>query len=332
MPRHRHRIHTPELVASDSQSCKNCHTQIYQEWSRSSHANAFRSPLFQRKYKARGRPASCLGCHAPAPIYENQVGLAPPRRHHAVEEGVSCLSCHRRGEFMVGPHRTPDAAHPTIEDASLRSVGMCASCHDRPCECNSGHSGQLHDYLHAPQRARETCQSCHMPEVYRSSVDLVRPKYPARRGRSHYVEASRDPDVLRLSVRLDAKVEGRFWYLTLENATSGHMLPGGPERALVAITRFTDKRNLELDRQHEYLMARTRTRLRPAEQREYRYLLKPHFEGVETKLYYRLFEDQPFEDWLVIDRIGLRLDGKGPLPEAPTNRPGKRYLPPGVSH
>jgi hypothetical protein len=167
-----------------------------------------------------------------------------------------------------------------------------------------------------------------MPEVFASSVDLVRPSYPARKGRSHRIEASRDPDVLRLAVKLDAFLEGRYFYISVENATTGHKLPGSAQRALIAITRFTDKRNLELDRMHEYLHAQTHTRLRAAERREYRYLLKPNYEGVETKLYYRLFEAQPLEDWVLLDRIGLRLDGKGPLPEAPSHHPGQRPLPP----
>lgn len=321
----------PPPGAMTSFSCRACHARIFDEWAGSSHARAFDSPVFQQKYQARGRPESCRQCHTPESIWETPPGELPrPRRHH-LAEGVSCMACHQHGDAQVGPHRTPDAAHPTIEDASLRGVGMCASCHDRPCECNSlelGAQGQLHDYLHAPQRARETCQSCHMPKVFDTSVSLVRPTYPERDGRSHRIEASRDPEVLRLAVRMDGILEDRYFLLSLENAASGHKLPGGPERALITITRFTDRRGMELDRVHEYVHARTRTRLRAGEHREYRYLLKPHYEGVETKLYYRLFEGQPFADWVVVDRIALRLDGRGALPEAPSDGPGRRSMMP----
>ncbi len=225
---------------------------------------------------------------------------------------------------MVGPHRTPDAAHPTIQDATLRSVGACASCHSGPSDCEAALTGQVEQYLHAPQRSRETCQSCHMPAIMDTSVDLMRPRYPARPGRSHRIEASRDPEVLRQSVKMDGFLEGKYFHVTLENKTTGHKLPGSIGRALILVVRFTDNQGLEFTHTNEYLMGKTHTRLNPAEQREYTYLLKPKYEGVEAVLYYRLTDDQTLKEWVRLDRIGLRLDGRGPLPEPQSRQPGRR--------
>lgn len=316
-------IHRPEQVASTARSCRSCHQRLYDEWAGGAHAEAFLSPLFQERWRERRRPESCLQCHAPESVFERGPHRLPESRKAVLEEGVSCISCHRHGSAMVGPHRTPDAAHPTIQDATIRSVGMCASCHDGARECDSDVDGQVHAYLHSPQRARETCQSCHMPATLDTSVSLMKPTYPARRGRSHRMLASRDPEVLRLAAKMDAFVEGKYLQVTLENRTAGHQLPGSSGRALVLVVRFTDRNGLEFDRQHEYLMSRTGTRLRPGENREYRFLLKPRYEGVEAVLYYRLTERQDPRDWVRIDRVGLRLDGRGPLPEPPPLEPGK---------
>jgi hypothetical protein len=162
-----------------------------------------------------------------------------------------------------------------------------------------------------------------MPAVLDTSVSLMKPTYPARHGRSHRMLASRDPEVLRLAVKMDGFLEGKYFHVSLENRTAGHQLPGSSGRALVLVVRYTDRQGLEFDHQHEYLMARTGTRLRPGENREYRYLLKPRYEGVEAVLYYRLTARQDPRDWVRIDRVGLRLDGRGPLPEPQYREPGK---------
>lgn len=308
-------------VGRSSFSCRACHTRIYEEWADSTHARAFDSPVFQKKYRARGRPESCLSCHAPGAIFEAGLGRPPPARKSFREEGVGCLSCHQAGDQMVGPHRTPDAAHGTVRDAAIRSVAMCASCHAKACECTDVTPGQLHDYLHSPQRHRESCQSCHMPSIFATSVNLVRPQYPARKGRSHKIEASRDPEVLRLAMHLEAFPEGRFWHISVTNEASGHKLPGGPERSIIVETRFTDHRGLLFDHQGEWIQAKTGTRLRPAERRFYKYLLRPHYEAVETRVYYRLFDEQPRPDWILIDRVGHSFVD-APLPEGPSTLPG----------
>lgn len=315
------RAHGP-LTNPSSISCRACHTRIYEEWASSSHARAFDSPVFQQEWQKRNRKKSCLKCHAPEGVFETGLGHVPVARRQWKGEGVSCISCHKDGGAMVGPHDTHDAAHPTIRDDAIRSVGMCASCHGSSCECTMGGEGQLHDYLHSPQRSRETCQSCHMPAVFASSVDLVQPVYPKRKGRSHMIEASRDPAVLRASMALDGFVEGRWYTVGLTNEASAHKLPGGPQRALVIETVFTDQNGLEFDHQVEYVMEKTRTRLRPAEARSWRYLLRPYYRALETRVLYRLFEEQPRPDWILVDRLAIRLDGGGPVAPSPELLPG----------
>lgn len=300
----------PPAPAQTAQTCRVCHTRIYDEWAQSTHARAFDSPVFQQKWKEKGQRQSCLTCHTPEAVFETGLGMRPAIRKDFKGEGVSCISCHRQGSRMVGPHDTWDAAHPTARDEAIRGVGMCASCHDKPCECQGidGAGGQLHSYLHSPQAARETCQSCHMPAIFAPTVELVRPHYPARRGRSHLMEASRDPEVLRLAMRLESRMSGRQLEVSLTNEASGHLLPGGPERAIIVETLFTDRAGLEFEHQVEYVHEKTRSRLRPAETRIWSYFLRPHYMGAEVRVYYRLFERQPRPDWILIDRRSHRFD------------------------
>src|SRR5512132_2170803 len=62
------------VQASDfktSEYCKQCHTQIHQQWSTSTHSNAYRDPIYQ-VFLRRVDEASqsrltqfCVSCHAP---------------------------------------------------------------------------------------------------------------------------------------------------------------------------------------------------------------------------------------------------------------------------
>lgn len=310
------------LAPTSAGSCRACHRRIYDEWSESAHARSFTSPLFQRRWMESGKSQSCLSCHASRSVFETGLGVQPKARGHNALEGVNCASCHRQGEYQVGPHSTPNAAHPTIKDGAIRSVGMCASCHDTPCEINpGGDDGQVHDYLHAPQRHRETCQSCHMSRIEAKTVSLVRPFYPARTGRSHWIKASRDPEVLRKTLSLETRIEGKHLELSITNTSTAHRLPGNVERSLILETRYLDRKGLEFDRVREYLMYKTKTRLRAGETRYYEYFLKPHYEAVETKVWYRLFDDQPKSEWTLIDRVARSIHGPRPVPETPSQMP-----------
>ena len=52
-----------EVAVAD---CATCHETIHHEWSRSLHADAWRSPVFKhRQEKAGDSPTSACDCHAP---------------------------------------------------------------------------------------------------------------------------------------------------------------------------------------------------------------------------------------------------------------------------
>jgi nitrate/TMAO reductase-like tetraheme cytochrome c subunit len=101
-----------------SEVCKNCHQEIYRQWSGSMHAKstALSDPIHAAfynkvagspteegvKHKASGKYPVCLQCHAPNAARDKTTKLdAKP----AYREGVNCVACHTLARFkgIKGP-------------------------------------------------------------------------------------------------------------------------------------------------------------------------------------------------------------------------------------
>ncbi len=85
--------------------CAQCHQQIYDEWSSSSHAYASISPMFQRFEDTINKLTSgtigyfCMRCHAPvATTMEHPRDQAIYDGPRVFREGVTCVACHRVNE------------------------------------------------------------------------------------------------------------------------------------------------------------------------------------------------------------------------------------------
>lgn len=95
-----------------SETCKQCHKELYKQWKGSMHANstAFQDPIhgtFYRKvvgdpgkegvkHKASGKFPVCLQCHAPNAARDKTTKLdAKP----AYKEGVNCVACHTLAKY-----------------------------------------------------------------------------------------------------------------------------------------------------------------------------------------------------------------------------------------
>jgi hypothetical protein len=151
-------------AAPAAADCERCHQEVYREWEASPHARAFRHEAFQAA-SAGAREATCVGCHAAAPL---RADAAPQPRAHRLDEGVTCVTCHlapdaTAGRFaMRGPvsRTSPVEVHPVIEgDPLYRSSELCGTCH----------RATLAEWRAAPEPAegKPSCQSCHMPAVRR---------------------------------------------------------------------------------------------------------------------------------------------------------------------
>lgn len=166
-----------EFAGSDT--CGACHSDIYESWKSSIHANAYSNDAFQKSWKEHGEIPACLTCHTTG----HQINTA--KFSHA---GVTCESCH--GAMTEGH---PDTAGMSVPVASE----MCQSCHKKTFQewkisrhgvkgircfdchnvhaqglragggdqlCGSCHQNRLTDFAHSTHHLEGlTCSTCHMP-------------------------------------------------------------------------------------------------------------------------------------------------------------------------
>ncbi|MBL4846948.1 MAG: hypothetical protein JKY65_15620 [Planctomycetes bacterium] len=308
----------PDLRA---ETCGGCHTEIYAEWRVSTHARAWLDDAqFQAELHKNdgvsGRDAGwiCVNCHTPL---ENQleelvVGLEDghlgrPRRIKNPNydpllqlEAITCAACHVGEDGVVlGPYGAANAAHAVRKAPELLTSTACTICHqaeayfpDAEIGCAFNTAGELAE---GPYRGR-TCQSCHMPEVWRP---LVAGK-PARVTRRHWFGGSLIPKrpsdeaglvpvrahypsgvALTWSGSLTGVVAGASTELTFSatNEHAGHAVPtGDPERYLLLRAEVRDAQGALLAEREERigsvyqwkpLKVLSDNRLRPRESRSY---------------------------------------------------------------
>lgn len=204
-------------AALRNQVCEACHVEIAAEWRASLHRQAFTDPEFARALAREPQPF-CRGCHAPE---------ADPARDPGPELaalGVGCVTCHApagvpAGAVLAAPERAhASGVHAVIASAAFAGPPACAGCHEFDFLGRPGAPMQLTAREHAASRfAGTSCAECHMPWAGEG---------PARH-RSHRFAASRDPEVLRASLRISASRRAGVVTLRLEPAAVGHAVPTG---------------------------------------------------------------------------------------------------------
>jgi predicted CXXCH cytochrome family protein len=171
----------PVHPIEDPTDCAECHSDEYQLWQTSPHANASLSQTFQQQFAENGRPSFCMSCHASG--YD-------PRTSEYVFEGVTCSSCHYEtgsSEHPPGPVEVAtDSAvcgqchsgehAPTYNEWLVSSHSIagidCADCHtahdndlileDVNATCSSCHEEAMTDEIHMGEDM--TCVDCHMAQ------------------------------------------------------------------------------------------------------------------------------------------------------------------------
>jgi len=107
---------TPDMFTS-AESCKECHAEIYAQWSGSMMAHAWEDPIY-RELLRRASAATegavdkfCIGCHSPIGL---TTGTVDAQKNEAADTGctgVSCDACHTissitgtgNGSFVLEP-------------------------------------------------------------------------------------------------------------------------------------------------------------------------------------------------------------------------------------
>jgi hypothetical protein len=147
----------------DSTTCKTCHAEHYDDWSKSMHAYASDDPVFLAM-NARGQRETggklgkfCVQCHAPMALKDGQTDGANLDKVDQPHKGVTCYFCHSidaveadagydnaavhladdlvmRGELQ-SPPPVANTMHastysPLHDDMQHQTAEMCGACHD----------------------------------------------------------------------------------------------------------------------------------------------------------------------------------------------------------
>jgi hypothetical protein len=257
--------------------CKQCHEEIYRDWSQSMHAHAREAWYFSHKVGSERMGMTCNNehnvavpcqtCHEPAGVYPLGAVMQGKPPAIAATEGVTCDVCHRitavkgTGNFTFGPKGTKrgpykDAKspyHKTAYAPLITKSEFCVACHgqlqnlNRLVVCDTVRTWRESRYA----REGKTCQSCHMPGVTGAAAagKAVPANTPKNRPlRRHLFRGPHnDPALLSEAATLkqtvaksgDGSLDIR---VTVTNSGTGHDLPSGlPDRLITLKVEAKDQ-------------------------------------------------------------------------------------------
>jgi hypothetical protein len=246
------------LTSLSAKSCATCHLKHYQEWLLSTHAHAWSDQQFQAELKKESSPFMCINCHIPlqnqqqyiiqglidGDIYKPVKTINPHFDLDLQSEGITCASCHVRGNAIIGPTGSPKAPHKTIKDTAFLSEQLCIACHNAsavltPTLACTFETGD--EWKAGPYWGIRNCISCHMDTIHRE----IAPGYGIRLSHQHYFAGSGIPK----SDSVESKIKNGLaiypsalrkvygvgdtisFVLKVKNEFAGHKVPtGDPER------------------------------------------------------------------------------------------------------
>ncbi len=282
-----------EQAVMKSSYCAACHPAAYAEHEQNTHGRAFTDEEV-RLGTGRFSQADCIICHTPRPVFESGIGQNPIRRHHGLEEGNTCMTCHWR-EGQDYSRFTGGAECGTAFDPRVGSVEACASCHRNhgtPYQWEESPNGKAADNL---------CIDCHMPSVQRP----VAVGGPVKSTRSHVFPGSRSESQLRRAYSYDAKIDGNEVVIRIENSGAGHNFPTElKQRSVESVVVVRDASGMEVARsrmtfrdpyKRPYgLTLPVNTQIPSGESREHRVPIGVSDGTVTCELHFKLY--YPIED------------------------------------
>jgi predicted RecA/RadA family phage recombinase len=184
------------LHHTDPKSCKQCHEEIFQQWTGSMHANssALKDPLHGAFYKnVIGDPTAegvrtkdgkfpvCLKCHAPVAALEKKTKLDA---EEAYANGISCVTCHSFKSFKGSDN--PKTGKPRygidayeIDTATLHGPSGTTYTTERVEEgaawpSPTHHPIPLQGNNSALFKSNDACMGCHEKRANSHGVPLCR--------------------------------------------------------------------------------------------------------------------------------------------------------------
>ena len=171
----------------DPEVCSTCHRDIYAEWSKSMHANAWEDKWYQPDYILAHQQTDgatdilCGACHAPIAA---RTGLLPPADGSKFDtvsrRGISCDFCHtvsgveqmynmghvsQPGNVKFGPRGDGRSLYHEVEYSEIHTkADFCGSCHMVIHPATGVHIIDTWDDWKNNEYGRQgiDCQDCHM--------------------------------------------------------------------------------------------------------------------------------------------------------------------------
>lgn len=184
-----------EIDFPSAKQCQPCHERQYDQWSRSMHAYAQNSPVFEAfnltlVERTGGTIGTfCSRCHTPigTALGENASRRNIHRSRRSLES-VTCVVCHRRrhGQYknngrlvaepgdlfetcMFGPFDdsvSAETSHQSAGFAYIKSSQFCGDCHDVTAPNGVRNEEAFSEWQNSPAAKQGiTCQNCHMGPV-----------------------------------------------------------------------------------------------------------------------------------------------------------------------
>lgn len=194
-----------EMDYPSAKVCATCHPKQFSEWSRSMHAYAQHSPIFEAfNLTLVERTGGTLGtfctrCHTQigTSLGENE-SLRSVNRSRISMEGITCIVCHRRskahfrssGRFtiesgtsscMYGPFESDVSrkagSHESKHAPYMKSSSFCGECHDVVGPAGLTNEEAYSEWRQSPSAEQGvTCQACHMGPIQGVAIaDCDRP-------------------------------------------------------------------------------------------------------------------------------------------------------------
>jgi hypothetical protein len=243
---------------SRSDTCGECHRDIYRMWRASAHAKAMEDPVFLdafRQTKDReGAPVAraCLECHAPTVSLTKDYDLAQKLSW----EGVGCDVCHsiaavetsaagakyrlEVGIVKRGPIKNASSgAHEVLYSELHGQALVCAPCHEFAGPDGTPLMTTYSEWRQSgASRAGKSCQSCHMGRTKANVVDPIVARVPEAVVNLHEVPGGHSLDQLNkaLEVGLQPRrsADSLLLDVRLRNRGAGHAVPTGmPGRRVI---------------------------------------------------------------------------------------------------
>jgi len=244
-----------------SDVCKDCHLDITEQWSRSSHSKADRNKnlLFGRMYfqslkLTRGATMlKCGPCHETVPFVNQDFN----NLRDVSSEGVTCAYCHAiegPGPKEGIPPFTLDLAHyfgtirmPTYTSshqsgysAYITTSEYCGGCHTY----KNQHGVPIADTYGEWKRSKYakqgiTCQKCHMPggPGRISYLGPARPRVADHSFNPDLVKSGAPGKAVGFTLRVEKVKSGDSLrvFALVQNLGWGHSLPTGNDQKIVLI-------------------------------------------------------------------------------------------------